>query len=188
MSGPNNYSSWSDDEIVTLKKLYAKGLTNGQIAAQIRGRSRNAVIGKVARLIAARKLAYRGSNTIAAANAISAAGRRMQARIRSGVQDMSPAQRAARAAAKPPNNHDDTPRPPKAPPPPKEAPGPSARPWLTRLEGECRAPIGEPNADMLMCCARAGHGYNGDYCERHARRFYTPTKRQDDERTARRFA
>jgi len=174
MSEPNNYSSWSDDEIATLKKLYAKGLTNGQIAAQIRGKSRNAVIGKVARLIARGALAYRGSNTIAAANAIRNAATR--------------AQRLARAAAKPPNNHDDTPRPPKAPPPPKEAPGPSARPWLTRLEGECRAPIGEPNADMLMCCARAGHGYNGDYCERHARRFYTPTKRQDDERTARRFA
>lgn len=155
MSEPNNYSSWEDDEIAKLKELYAKGLTNGQIAAQLRGKSRNAVIGKVARLVARGALKHRGGNEVAAIHAIKAASRRTIA---------------------------------AAPMPREEAAPATARPWLTRLEGECRAPIGEPNADMLMCCARAGRGTNGDYCERHAARLFKTTPRQEDERLARRFA
>ena len=76
MSEPNNYSSWEDDEIAKLKELYAKGLTNGQIAAQLRGKSRNAVIGKVARLVARGALKHRGGNEVAAIHAIKAASRR----------------------------------------------------------------------------------------------------------------
>lgn len=172
---------WPSEAVTLLKKLYAEGLTYGQIARKLpNAPTRNAVIGKANRLIDLGVMQHRGKNEVAAAAAIRGAASR--------------AQRLARATAKPPNNHG-TPRPPKAPPPPKEAPGPpkeapgpTARPWLTRLEGECRAPIGEPTADMLMCCARAGYGTNGDYCERHAARLFKTTQQHDDERTARRFA
>jgi len=48
--------SWTDERIEQLKKLWADGLSASQIANQIGGVSRNAVIGKVHRL----KLSSRG--------------------------------------------------------------------------------------------------------------------------------
>ena len=42
--------SWTDERVETLKKLWADGLSASQIAAQLGGVSRNAVIGKVHRL------------------------------------------------------------------------------------------------------------------------------------------
>lgn len=50
------YAQWSDERTSTLKKLWADGFTASQIAKQIGGVSRNAVIGKVHRLgLAGRK-------------------------------------------------------------------------------------------------------------------------------------
>lgn len=42
--------SWTDERVEILKKLWADGLSASQIAAQLGGVSRNAVIGKVHRL------------------------------------------------------------------------------------------------------------------------------------------
>jgi len=42
--------NWTDDRVEMLKKLWADGLSASQIAAQLGGVSRNAVIGKVHRL------------------------------------------------------------------------------------------------------------------------------------------
>jgi len=42
--------SWTDERVERLKKLWADGLSASQIAAQLGGVSRNAVIGKVHRL------------------------------------------------------------------------------------------------------------------------------------------
>ena len=42
--------NWTDDRVERLKKLWAEGLSASQIAAQLGGVSRNAVIGKVHRL------------------------------------------------------------------------------------------------------------------------------------------
>ena len=174
---------WPEAAIAKLKELYAEGLTHGQIARQLPNRpTRNATIGKVNRLIEAGVMTYRGGNEVAAAHATAAAARRR--RRNEDAKAPTPAQRHAWASAKPPNNHDAKPRPPKVAPPKPEAVPATARPWLTRLEGECRAPIGEPNADMLMCCAPAGHGTGGDYCEGHAARLFRKTERQQDEQRA----
>lgn len=51
--------SWTDERVENLKKLWADGLSASQIAAQLGGVSRNAVIGKVHRL----KLSGRGKTT-----------------------------------------------------------------------------------------------------------------------------
>jgi GcrA cell cycle regulator len=48
--------NWTDERVEALKKLWAEGLSASQIAAQLGGVSRNAVIGKVHRL----KLSGRG--------------------------------------------------------------------------------------------------------------------------------
>src|SRR3974377_728573 len=42
--------SWTDERVETLKKLWADGLSASQIAAELGGVTRNAVIGKVHRL------------------------------------------------------------------------------------------------------------------------------------------
>lgn len=51
--------NWTDERVETLRKLWAEGLSASQIAAQLGGVSRNAVIGKVHRL----KLSSRGRAT-----------------------------------------------------------------------------------------------------------------------------
>lgn len=51
--------NWTDERVELLKKLWAEGLSASQIAAQLGGVSRNAVIGKVHRL----KLSGRGKTT-----------------------------------------------------------------------------------------------------------------------------
>lgn len=43
-------SSWSDERVATLRKLWAEGLSASQIAKQLGGVTRNAVIGKADRL------------------------------------------------------------------------------------------------------------------------------------------
>ena len=53
--------NWTDERVELLKKLWAEGLSASQIAAQLGGVSRNAVIGKVHRL----KLSGRGRATAA---------------------------------------------------------------------------------------------------------------------------
>src|SRR5437870_9220446 len=42
--------SWTDERVETLKKLWTDGLSASQIAAELGGITRNAVIGKVHRL------------------------------------------------------------------------------------------------------------------------------------------
>ena len=46
----DNGVNWTEDRVERLKKLWAEGLSASQIAAQLGGVSRNAVIGKVHRL------------------------------------------------------------------------------------------------------------------------------------------
>jgi len=46
----DNIMNWTDERVEKLKKLWAEGLSASQIAAQLGGVSRNAVIGKVHRL------------------------------------------------------------------------------------------------------------------------------------------
>ncbi|MEN3397487.1 GcrA family cell cycle regulator [Brucella melitensis] len=53
--------NWTDERVELLKKLWSDGLSASQIAAQLGGVSRNAVIGKVHRL----KLSGRGKTTTA---------------------------------------------------------------------------------------------------------------------------
>ncbi len=55
--------NWTDERVDLLKKLWSEGLSASQIAAQLGGVSRNAVIGKVHRL----KLSSRGRATAAPA-------------------------------------------------------------------------------------------------------------------------
>ena len=67
--------NWTDERVEALRKLWAEGLSASQIAAQLGGVTRNAVIGKVHRL----KLSSRGRATAAPARqkkpAVAASGK-----------------------------------------------------------------------------------------------------------------
>ena len=54
--------SWTDERVETLKKLWTDGLSASQIAAELGGVTRNAVIGKAAssRTLGPGKIAFRG--------------------------------------------------------------------------------------------------------------------------------
>ncbi len=56
---------WTDDRVERLKRLWAEGLSASQIAAQLGGVSRNAVIGKVHRLNLPGRAKAGGSSTAA---------------------------------------------------------------------------------------------------------------------------
>lgn len=78
--------NWTDERVELLKKLWAEGLSASQIAAQLGGVSRNAVIGKVHRL----KLSGRGRAT--------AAPTRQKKAVQQGTGTAKQASRAASAA------------------------------------------------------------------------------------------
>jgi GcrA cell cycle regulator len=51
--------SWTDERVELLKKLWSDGLSASQIAAELGGITRNAVIGKVHRLASGDPRQYR---------------------------------------------------------------------------------------------------------------------------------
>ena len=57
--------NWTDERVEKLKKLWSEGLSASQIAAQLGGVSRNAVIGKVHRLCLPGRAKAGGSTTTA---------------------------------------------------------------------------------------------------------------------------
>ena len=53
--------SWTDDRVETLKRMWGEGLSASQIAKELGGVTRNAVIGKVHRLGLSNRQAAGGS-------------------------------------------------------------------------------------------------------------------------------
>ncbi len=145
---------WTDQRIANLKRLWADGLSASQIAAEIGGVTRNAVIGKVSRL--------------------GLSGRRQAAPRRASVfkpQRTTPLRPA-------------TPRAPKAAPEPMaevillEIPVAQRKTLLQLNERNCRWPAGDPrDADFYFC----GGDVAGEhvYCAYHCRVAYeTPEMRR----------
>ena len=57
--------SWTDERVELLKKLWSDGLSASQIAAELGGITRNAVIGKVHRLGLSGRASIRGNTALA---------------------------------------------------------------------------------------------------------------------------
>ena len=138
-------TSWSEPRITTLSKLWLDGLSASQIAKQLGGVTRNAVIGKIHRL----GLGGRG--------APSAPGR---AARDSAPRPARPRRPSARAA-------------PRAPQPvriavaaPSSAPeGPGLITDMARLSVHaCKWPIGDPKSPDFSFCGRHAQGR---YCVAH---------------------
>ncbi len=141
---------WTDERVASLKKLWLDGLSASQIAKQLGGVTRNAVIGKVHRL--------------------GLSGRAAPSQPQRPVFKAPRPQRPAPVAA--PVRRAE----PIAPPAPiyvrDETPGSAT--VLTLGAHMCKWPIGDPSTDGFSFCGRRT-GQDGPYCNEHARVAYQPS-------------
>jgi GcrA cell cycle regulator len=160
-------SEWTDARVELLKKLWAEGLSASQVASQIGGITRNAVIGKVTRLgLAARKTTSR----VYYRTARPRKQRPLMVKVPTGrMQDKGNAAFRALLAAAPGYVE-----------PAEDIVIPLAeRKTLDQLEDHhCRWPMGDPRkSDFHFCAKEKVPGL--PYCGHHARRAYqTPAQRR----------
>jgi GcrA cell cycle regulator len=161
--------SWTDERVETLKKLWADGLSASQIAAELGGITRNAVIGKVHRL----GLSGRAKSPS------SAAPRPRKARAHSHMLRVSrPAIRGNSALA---YDYDVEPEPELLD---NIIPIGQRRTILELTEETCRWPIGDPGStDFFFCGGQTMTSL--PYCSYHSRVAYQPADRRRERRPAR---
>ena len=148
--------SWTDERVTTLKKLWLDGLSASQIAKQLGGVTRNAVIGKVHRLgLSGRAAPSKPQRTV------------------------FKAPRPARVATAAPSAPRRIAEPVSAAPAPspvryvEEAPGMAT--VLTLGAHMCKWPIGDPSLDTFTFCGRRSDEV-GPYCHEHAQVAYQPAQ------------
>ena len=144
---------WTDERVELLKKLWLEGLSASQIAKQLGGVTRNAVIGKVHRL----GLSGRATPS----------------------QPARPAFKAPRAprpavATQPRRASEPSLPAPTAPVYYPEEPGSAT--VLTLGAHMCKWPIGDPSTDGFTFCGRRSN--DGPYCIEHARVAYQPQQKK----------
>lgn len=171
--------SWTDERVELLKKLWGDGLSASQIAGELGGVTRNAVIGKVHRLglsgraKAPQPAAQRPKKPMARPATSTGRG--------DGTQPVSVGATALKAESVP------APRPQAAPAPAltslsDEPLIPNAT-VLQINEQTCKWPVGDPSSDDFHFCARRSD-VGIPYCAYHARIAYQPVadRRRDRER------
>jgi GcrA cell cycle regulator len=151
--------SWTDDRVTTLKKLWLDGLSASQIAKQLGGVTRNAVIGKVHRL----GLSGRAAPSQPARPAFKA-----PRPARPAATTMPSAPRRVIAAE--PASLPAVAQQPSVPAFRAEEPGSAT--VLTLGAHMCKWPIGDPSTDGFTFCGRRSS--EGPYCNEHARVAYQP--------------
>jgi GcrA cell cycle regulator len=144
---------WTDDRVETLKRLWLVGLSAAQVARQLGGVSRNAVIGKLHRL------------GLTGVRAAAARPRRIAGTPTRPRRPVQPRRRATPVAPHPQT------MPPAIDP---------AEPGLVRDATElrphlCKWPIGDPQADDFSFCGRRTLD-DGPYCPTHDRLAHRPTR------------
>ncbi len=157
---------WTDERVEMLKKLWADGLSASQVAKQLGGVTRNAVIGKVHRLgLSGRATPSRPARprTQTARTMPPLRGRPDPLVAERRVEDVRSAapiiERAeiARVEA-------------------EEVIDPAKRATvLTLTEHTCKWPIGDPGRPGFHFCGR-GADSNSPYCAEHARLAYQPVQ------------
>jgi GcrA cell cycle regulator len=150
---------WTDERVEILKKLWLDGLSASQIAKQLGGVTRNAVIGKVHRLgLSGRAAPSQPTRPVfkaprAPRPAPAPAPRRIEAHSHAHVP--------AHAAP--------------VPTPAFYAEEPGSATVLTLGAHMCKWPIGDPSSDGFSFCGRRTD-VDGPYCVQHARVAYQPTQ------------
>lgn len=148
--------SWSPERVEILKALWANGLSAGRIADQLRGVTRNAVIGKVHRLGLPGRV-RRSANRSSVRRP-----RRPRTRTRPNRLPRSSAPTHAaptRLAARPIEDI--------------AVPVPLGVTLMKLTDSMCKWPIGDPAHDNFHFCGHRPFGGHS-YCEYHARVAYQP--------------
>jgi len=148
---------WTDERVETLKKLWLDGLSASQIAKQLGGVTRNAVIGKVHRL--------------------GLSGRATPSQPQRPVFKAPRAPRPAISAAPAPRRAIETSMPAQLPSPALAPEAPGTATVLTLGAHMCKWPIGDPASDGFTFCGRRSDR-EGPYCSEHARVAYQPQQQK----------
>ena len=158
---------WTDERVAQLTKLWADGLSASQIAAELGGITRNAVIGKVHRL----GLSGRAKSPS------TAAPRPRKPRSSGMIRVSRPAIRGNTALA---YDYEVEPEPELL-----EIPTEQRKTLLQLNEHTCRWPVGDPGAvDFFFCGGETANEL--PYCSYHSRVAYQPANdRRRDRRPVR---
>jgi GcrA cell cycle regulator len=150
----NQYNSgWTDERAALLTKLWADGLSCSQIAAELGGVTRNAVIGKV----------YRLGLSGRAKSPSSSSPRPRKARSSDVLRPIHPTRRAPAARVPAPSD--------------LEIPIEQRKTLLQLTKKTCHWPIGDPGSgDFFFCGAEPHRAY--PYCSRHCRVAFQPRARR----------
>lgn len=168
--------SWTDERVTVLKKLWAEGHSASQIAKQLGGVTRNAVIGKVHRL----GLSGRATPS----RPVKRPPRLARPKPRFIAETT-----AAPAAAPATTPLAGAPQPPIAPerstalaplPPLPMADGAPAT-ILTLRDSMCKWPIGDPADPKFAFCGRKADC--GPYCTEHAAVAFQPARKREGRKT-----
>lgn len=180
---------WTDERVAILTKLWADGLSASQIAKQLGGVTRNAVIGKVHRLgLSGRAKPSSPARKAAAAKTAAAAARKAagQPKAKSAPRKAAKPVIAKAAAAPKPAPEPAAQRKPKVTAqdliktPPLEAKPMSNGEFatiLTLTDHMCKWPIGDPGAESFRFCGRKTDPEE-PYCLAHSRVAYQPSRRR----------
>jgi GcrA cell cycle regulator len=163
--------SWNDERVETLKRLWAEGFSASQIAAELGGVTRNAVIGKVHRLGLSGR-AKSPSSPAPRPRKPRSAGPMMRV-SRSSVRGNTALAHAFEVDAEP-----------EPAPVDNVIPIGQRRSLLELTEETCRWPIGDPgNPDFYFCGGPPVGGL--PYCAYHSRVAYQPVNLRRDRRAVR---
>lgn len=168
--------AWTEDRVATLTKLWADGLSASQIAKQLGGVTRNAVIGKVHRLgLSGRAKPSSPARKAAAVKTAAARGTKPP----TSAAKPKPKAKVVRAPSAP-----RTPRAvalaPTPPPPPIDAKLMANGEYATIMtitDHMCKWPIGDPGQDNFRFCGRKTDPEE-PYCVAHSRVAYQPSRRR----------
>jgi GcrA cell cycle regulator len=164
--------SWTEERVTVLKKLWAEGHSASQIAKQLGGVTRNAVIGKVHRL----GLSGRATPSRPVKRPPRLARPKPRVMPDGTVKTptpavpertdlLRPAERSAMVAALPPLEQSD---------------GAPAS-ILTIRDSMCKWPIGDPADPKFAFCGRKSDC--GPYCSEHAKVAFQPAKKRGGKKT-----
>lgn len=159
--------NWTDERVELLKKLWADGLSASQIAAELGGVTRNAVIGKVHRLGLSGR-AKSPSSAVPRQRKVRTASLRPRMRFNGNAALMPSYETEYETDLDPVAN--------VVPMGPRVS--------ITQLsEATCRWPFGDPSAEDFAYCGSATKT-GTPYCPYHARVAYQPIADRRRERRA----
>lgn len=172
--------NWTDERVDLLKKLWGEGLSASQIAAQLGGVSRNAVIGKVHRL----KLSGRGKSAAAQARVkkgvTAATGQGVH--VAHGAGTVRTVTKSIGATALQADYVVDAIAEPVRRPAQEVVVPISRRLSLAQLtERTCKWPIGDPLADDFHFCGNDSRE-TGPYCNYHSKMAFQPVSERRRQR------